>query len=189
MTQFTCKGVKQINNRISLNMTFTFTIRNSRRFSSVREFQMRNFQKYWLQNVGQDFTGGRFRKWTGGAEGTLKIGRKMLPPEGSHVCFIETWNWKIVIKKGAWEGWNPINWFNPATFLWLSQAMTWSVIARIAAIINSYKPTLCKHESDNLWCRGKLLISIKQAMNSSRIELLWLDWNQSRSKYYLRTNA
>jgi hypothetical protein len=43
MTQFTCKGVKQINNRISLN-------RISRRFSSAR-----NFQKYWSQNVGQDF--------------------------------------------------------------------------------------------------------------------------------------
>ena len=55
MTQFTCKGVKQINNRISLNMTFTFTIHISRRFSSAREFQMGNFQKYWLQNVGQDF--------------------------------------------------------------------------------------------------------------------------------------
>ena len=38
MTQFTCKGVKQINNRISLNMTFTFTIRISRRFSSAGEF-------------------------------------------------------------------------------------------------------------------------------------------------------
>jgi hypothetical protein len=24
-------------------------------------------------------------------------------------------------------------------------------------------------------------------MNSSRIELLWLAWDQSRSKYYLRT--
>jgi hypothetical protein len=56
----------------------------------------------------------------------------------------------------------------------------------IAAIKNSYKP-LCKQESDNLWCRGKLLISIKRAMNSSRIELLWLVWDQSRSKYYLRT--
>ena len=55
MTQFTCKGVKQINNRISLNMTFTFTIRISRRFSTAREFQMGNFQKYWSQNVGQDF--------------------------------------------------------------------------------------------------------------------------------------
>jgi hypothetical protein len=32
----------------------------------------------------------------------------------------------------------------------------------IAAIKNSYKP-LCKQESDNLWCRGKLLISIKRA--------------------------
>ena len=56
----------------------------------------------------------------------------------------------------------------------------------IAAIKNSYK-LLCKQESDNLWCRGKLLISIKRAMNSSRIELLWLVWDQSRSKYYLRT--
>jgi hypothetical protein len=55
MTQFTCKGVKQINNRISLNMTFTFTIRITLRFSSAREFQMGNFQKYWSQNVGQDF--------------------------------------------------------------------------------------------------------------------------------------
>jgi hypothetical protein len=32
----------------------------------------------------------------------------------------------------------------------------------IVAIKNSYKP-LCKQESDNLWCRGKLLISIKRA--------------------------
>ena len=55
MTQFTCKGVKQINNRISLNMTFTFTIRISLRFSSAQEFQMGNFQKYWSQSVGQDF--------------------------------------------------------------------------------------------------------------------------------------
>jgi hypothetical protein len=44
-----------INNRISLNMTFTFTIRISLCFSSAREFQMGNFQKYWSQNVGQDF--------------------------------------------------------------------------------------------------------------------------------------
>jgi hypothetical protein len=29
--------------------------------------------------------------------------------------------------------------------------------------------------------------TIKRAMNSSRIELLWLVWDQSRSKYYLRT--
>jgi hypothetical protein len=35
MTQFTCKGVKQINNRISLNMTFTFTIRISAFFVSA----------------------------------------------------------------------------------------------------------------------------------------------------------
>ena len=52
MTQFTCKGVKQINNRISLN---TFTIRISLRFLSALEFQIGNFQKYWSQNVGQDF--------------------------------------------------------------------------------------------------------------------------------------
>jgi hypothetical protein len=55
MTQLTCKGVKQINNRISLNMTFTFTIRISQRFLSAQEFQMGNFQKYWSQNVGRDF--------------------------------------------------------------------------------------------------------------------------------------
>ena len=53
MTQFTCKAVKQINNRISF--INTCTIRISRRFSSAREFQMGNFQKYWSQNVGQDF--------------------------------------------------------------------------------------------------------------------------------------
>ena len=52
MTQFTCKGVKQINNRYHLN---TFTTRISQRFSSAWEFQMGNFQKYWSQNVGQDF--------------------------------------------------------------------------------------------------------------------------------------
>jgi len=59
---------------------------------------MRNFQKYWSQNVGQDFnvlyiffTGGRFWKLTGGTEGTLKIGRKMLPPEDSHVCVKQFW--------------------------------------------------------------------------------------------------
>jgi hypothetical protein len=91
MTQFTCKGVKQINNWISLNMTFTFTIHISWRFSSVREFQMGNFQKYWSQNVGQDFIvldffhGRKILKVDGRDEGTFKIGRKMLPPEGSHV--------------------------------------------------------------------------------------------------------
>jgi hypothetical protein len=59
----------------------------------------------------------------------------------------------------------------------------WVIAYVLAAIKNSYKP-LCKQESDNLWCQGKLLISIKRAMNSSRIELLWLVWDQSRSKYY-----
>ena len=52
MTQFTCKGVKQINNRISFKH---LNIRISRPFSSAREFQMGNFQKYWSQNVDQDF--------------------------------------------------------------------------------------------------------------------------------------
>jgi hypothetical protein len=33
----------------------TYAIRISRRFSSAQEFQMGNFQKYWSQNVGQDF--------------------------------------------------------------------------------------------------------------------------------------
>ena len=37
------------------------------------------------------FTGGRFWKLTRETEGTLKIGRKMLPPEGSHV-----WTSKII---------------------------------------------------------------------------------------------
>jgi hypothetical protein len=90
----------RINNQISLNMTFTFTIRISQCFSSAQEFQMGNFQKYWSQNVGQDFLVLYLIFFTGG---------------------------------------------------------------------------------------GKLLISIKRAMNSSRIELLWLVWDQSRSKYYLRT--
>jgi hypothetical protein len=97
MTQFTCKGVKQINNRISLNMTFTFTIRISLRFSSAREFQMGNFQKYWSQNVGQDFIvldffhGRKILKVDerdGRDPQKVKIGRKMLPPEGSHVWLV-----------------------------------------------------------------------------------------------------
>ena len=121
MTQFTCKGVKQINNRISLNMTFTFTIHISQRFSSAQEFQMGNFQKYWSQNVGQDFfvaylnffTGGRFWKLTGG---TLKIGRKMLPPEGSHVWLLyelsfHNWiNFNIIFLNQAIIQW-PITYF------------------------------------------------------------------------------
>jgi hypothetical protein len=97
-----------------------------------REFQMGNFQKYWSQNVGQDFIVLDFLL------GGYRAG-------GKGVC-------------GR------------------------------SAIKNSYKP-LCKQESDNLWCQGKLLISIKRAMNSSRIELLWLVWDQSRSKYYLMTKC
>ena len=83
MTQFTCKGVKQINNRISLNMTFTFTIRISQRFSSAQEFQMGNFQKYWSQNVGQDFIlldffsqVEDFESWREGRKGPSKSGEK-----------------------------------------------------------------------------------------------------------------
>ena len=45
----------------------------------------------------------------------------------------------------------------------------------------------CRENGKRRRCRGKLLISIKRAMNLSRIELLWLVWDQSRSKYYLRT--
>ena len=52
MTQFTCKVSNRSITGYHLN---TFTIRISRCFSSAREFQMGNFQKYWSQNVGQDF--------------------------------------------------------------------------------------------------------------------------------------
>jgi hypothetical protein len=52
MTQFTCKVSNRSITGYHLN---TFTIRISQRFSSAREFQMGNFQKYWSQNVGQDF--------------------------------------------------------------------------------------------------------------------------------------
>jgi hypothetical protein len=64
MTQFTCKGVKQINNPISLN-------RISRRFSSAREFQMGEFPEIliakcrsrfyctWFFSCVQNFVGGR----------------------------------------------------------------------------------------------------------------------------------
>ena len=63
-----------------------------------------------------------------------------------------------------------------------------SVFERQQQLINAVKRQRnLGLESDNLWCRGKLLISIKHAMNSSRIELLWLVWDQSQSKYYLRT--
>jgi hypothetical protein len=52
MTQFTCKVSNRSITGYHLN---TFTIPISQRFSSAREFQMGNFQKYWSQNVGQDF--------------------------------------------------------------------------------------------------------------------------------------
>ena len=47
--------VKVSNRSITGYHLNTFTIRISRRFSSARKFQMGNFQKYWSQNVGQDF--------------------------------------------------------------------------------------------------------------------------------------
>jgi hypothetical protein len=48
MTQLTCKGVKQINNRISLN-------RISQRFSSVREFQMGEFSEILIAKCRSRF--------------------------------------------------------------------------------------------------------------------------------------
>ena len=91
MTQFTCKGVKQINNRISLNMTFTFALCISRCFSSAREFQMGNFQKYWSQNVGQDFIvfdffHGRTILEVDGRDGRDPQNRKKNAPAGRFTC-------------------------------------------------------------------------------------------------------
>ena len=88
---FTCKGVKQINNRISLNMTFTFTIRISLRFSSAREFQMGNFQKYWSQNVGQnlfvlDFFHGRKILKVDGRDGRDLQKRENFAPAERFTC-------------------------------------------------------------------------------------------------------
>ena len=87
MTQFTYKGVKQINNRISLNMTFTFTIRISLHFSLAREFQMGNFQNYWSQNVGQDFFVPEFFHWrkilkVDGRDGRAPQNREKNAPAG-----------------------------------------------------------------------------------------------------------
>ena len=93
MTQFTCncKGVKQINNRTSLNMTFTFTICISRSFSSAREFQMGNFQKYWSQNVGQnffvlDFFHGQKILKVDGRDGRNPQNREKNAPAGRFIC-------------------------------------------------------------------------------------------------------
>ena len=47
--------VKVSNRSITGYHLNTFTIRISLHFSSAQEFQMGNFQKYWSQNVGQDF--------------------------------------------------------------------------------------------------------------------------------------
>ena len=100
MTQFTCKGVKQINNWISLNMTFTFTIHISRRFLSAREFQMWNFQKYWSQNVGQDiivhdfFHGLKILK-VDGRDGRDPQNREKNAPAGSFTC-MSIWSWLFI---------------------------------------------------------------------------------------------
>jgi hypothetical protein len=79
MTQFICKGVKQI----SLNMTFTFTIRISRRFSSAWEFQMGEFPEIliakcrsrfyctWFFSLAEDF-----ESWREGRKGLSKSGEK-----------------------------------------------------------------------------------------------------------------
>jgi hypothetical protein len=58
------------------NSGYLDTIRISRRFSSAREFQMGNFQKYCSQNVGQDFIVldfllGRYRAGGEGVRGRL----------------------------------------------------------------------------------------------------------------------
>jgi hypothetical protein len=55
MTQFTCKGVKQINNRISLNCI-------SRRFSSAREFQMGEFPEIFIAKCRPPLCGSLPRK-------------------------------------------------------------------------------------------------------------------------------
>ena len=73
-------------------MTFTFTIRISQRFSSVPwEFQMGNFQKYWSQNEGQDFTvldffhGWRTLK-VDGRDGRDPQSREKHAPAGRFTC-------------------------------------------------------------------------------------------------------
>jgi hypothetical protein len=89
MTQFICKGVKQINNQISLNMTFTFTICICQCFSSARQFQIGNFHKCWSQNVGQDFFVifsrlEDFESWRKGPSKSRKIA-----PVGRFTCMLD----------------------------------------------------------------------------------------------------
>jgi hypothetical protein len=60
-------------------------------------------------------------------------------------------------------------------------AHTLMIRSVIAAIKNSYKP-LCKQESDNLWCRGKLLISIKRTLFFSRRKILKVDGRDPQNR-------
>ena len=74
-------------------MTFTFTIRISQRFSSMQEFQMGNFQKYWSQNVGQDFIvldffHGRNILKVDGRDGRDPQNRERNAPAGRFTCMI-----------------------------------------------------------------------------------------------------
>ena len=52
MTQFTCKGVKQINNRISFKHLYHWYLSAFFISTGVPNGE---FLKYWSQNVGQDF--------------------------------------------------------------------------------------------------------------------------------------
>ena len=78
-------------------MTFTFTIRISLRFSSAREFHMGNFQKYWSQNVGQDFIVLDFfhgRKILSWREGPSKSGEKC---SRRKVHMYNKWSYRTVL--------------------------------------------------------------------------------------------
>ena len=76
MTQFTCKVSNRSITGYHLN---TFTICLSQHFSSAWEFQMGNFQKYWSQNVGQDFIVLDILLGGGRAGGKGVCGRLMSP--------------------------------------------------------------------------------------------------------------
>ena len=96
MTQFTCKGVNRSITGYHLN---TFTIRIFQRFSSVRKFQMGNFQKYWLQNIGQDFIVLEF--FVGGRS----CGRLMSPVQETQSMWeIMLLHWRLPCKGGGLTG-------------------------------------------------------------------------------------
>ena len=87
-------------------MTFTFTIRISRRFSSAREFQMGNFQKYWSQSVGQDFivldffVGGGERAGGKGVCGEINVSRAWDPVHAGDKAL----RWRLPRKGGGLTG-------------------------------------------------------------------------------------